>query len=647
MNVFGLQPHLFPPLLIAAVSVILVLIWQRKGWKIPYTLTWVPYLITIIPFILLSELPAGDSHTYFYPTFEHILRAVREGNLFPQWLPASGGVRTGVYHILCIPTIPHKILGYYLLSYLPFTSVVIYKLSYIAGVLLMGYGWWLVLNYLTNCRLASYFGTIMIIMGGTGITFHQEHVLGNIYLIPWFVLAVLKLKDESRYIFPLVILFGLGVTTYEPQIQVISMGLFVLVSAFFSPATVKNIFLERKRGVLILLLLFILSLLPAVYFIQQFPNLACDHRTVITGTYPDFLKMNLTAQTSAIGTYFLQYLRPTVQAAEIAGYGEMADRCSFFIGRMGLILALIGIIFTPRRALPIIILLIFFTALTLGINCPVPIPRILFMLGFPAINTFREWLHFFVMVNYCLSALAALGFAAVVKGRERNAGIVFTGLISVILFIQIADLSLYDRRYISEFKEQAGPNLESQFSSEKNYAGARVFQYTYRNNLYHACPEAIPSEPYLTTNTVTVTGGRNRELEAICSIASGGGNLTVIDTLIDGRFQPEIQIARLTCPATVNSRGLTARVTSPAPALLVTPLNYDLGARAFLDDEEAPLVRVNGALSGVLVPEGDHRVNFIIPWDIYWPLVWIQWILYLFIALFFLRKNKIKKIPKK
>ena len=144
-----------------------------------------------------------------------------------------------------------------------------------------------------------------------------------------------------------------------------------------------------------------------------------------------------------------------------------------------------------------------------------------------------------------------------------------------------------------------------------------------------------------------MTGGRNRELDAICSIASGSGNLTVIDTLIDGRFQPEIQIARLTCPSTVNSRGLTARVTAPAPALLVTPLNYDLGARAFLDDEEVPLVRINGALCGVLVPEGDHRVNFIIPWDIYWPLVWIQWILYLFIALFFLRKNKIKKIPKK
>ena len=642
MNIIGSCPNIFLSLLIAAISVILVLIWQRKRGSIPYPLTWVPYLLAVFPFILFRELPAGDSHTYYFPAFESILNAVRDGNLFPQWFPVNGGIRVGVYHIVFITTIPHRILGYYIYSFLPFSPVIIYKLGYISGVILMCYGWWLVLNHFTRCRPAAYFGTLMIMMGGTGITFHQEHVLGSTYLIPWFVLSVLKIKENSRYIFPTVILFGLGLTTWFPQIVSISMGLFVLVIALFSPAAIKKMFLAQKRSALILLILFTLSLLPAIYLLKNIHNLDCDIRMVTAHTYPDYLKLNQSGQSSAISSYFHQYINPTVREADIEGYGEMPDRCSFFVGMIALVLVLFGIIFMPRKALPIIILLVFFTALTLGINCPVSIPRILFLLRFPAINVFREWVHFFPMINFCLSALAALGLAALVRGRGKSAGTVFSVLIPIILFIQIADLSLYDRQYITEFKEDAGPELESRFFSRKSYSVSRVFQYKQRHGLYRICPEAIPRKPYLTTNIITVTGGEKRKLLETCSILSLNSNQIVIDTPIVGKFEPGKKIRRLFCPATVNSRGLTVRVTAPGAALLVTPLNYDLGARAFLDEEEVPVVRLNGALSGVFVPEGEHLVVFKVPWDIYWPLVWIQWLFYIFLAVFFIvtkRKN--------
>ena len=631
-----LSAPLIGSLLVASLSLLLVLLYQRSKKPIPYLLVCLPYLLAVFPFVLFRELPAGDSHTFWYPSFEHILNAVRDGYLFPQWFPTSGGVRIGLSHITFSPTLPHRILGCYLYSFLPFSSVIIYKLGYISGVMLMCFGWWLVLNHLTGCRLAAYFGTLMIMMGGAGITFHQEQVLGVTCYIPWFVYSILKIRDDPRFIFPAAILFGLGLTVYYPQIEFISMGLFIVVMAFFSPSTIKNLFLAQKRSSVLLLILFILALLPALYLLKDINNLACDTRKFSTDTYPEYLKMNQAGLSSASSSYFHQYIKPTVQDAEIEGYGEMPDRCSLFVGRIALVLALFGIISMPRKAWPIIIFLVFFIALTLGINSPISIPSILFMLRFPTINLFREWVHFFPMINFCLSALAALGFAGLVRYRGKNAGTVFSILIPIILFIQIADLSLYDRQYITEFKEDAGPDLESQFFSRKSYSIIRVLQYKNRHGLYHICPEAIPLEPYLTTNIITVPGREERDPAEICSILSRGDNQVIIDTPIPSIFQSDEEIGRLSCPAEVTSRGLMVMVSAPGAALLVPPLNYDLRPRAFLDGEEVMVARVNGALSGVFVPEGIHSVSFRIPWDIYWPLVWIQWLLYVFLAAFFI-----------
>ncbi|MDP8215590.1 MAG: hypothetical protein RAO92_09410 [Candidatus Euphemobacter frigidus] len=135
-------------------------------------------------------------------------------------------------------------------------------------------------------------------------------------------------------------------------------------------------------------------------------------------------------------------------------------------------------------------------------------------------------------------------------------------------------------------------------------------------------------------------GGEEEELEKICSILTMGSGQIVINTPIEGMIQAWKKIENMPCPAMVNSRGLKVRVTAPGAALLVTPLNYDLGARAFLDDEEFPLIRVNGALSGTIIKKGTHRVTFKVPWDIYWPLVWIQWCFYLFLTIFFIKSAR-------
>ncbi len=646
MNSSALPPPLPSALAIAAVAIIFLRVWGRKGRAIPYPLTWIPYLLSVLPFVLTAELPVGDSHTYYYPAFESFLGAVREGTFFPRWLAANGGVRIGFFHINLISTLPGRVFAYYLLSLLPLSAAVIYKIQYLAGVLLMGFGWWLALKQLTRCSLAAYLGTLMVIMGGTGITFHQEQVLGVTAYVPWFIYSLLKISDDHRYVFPAAILFGLGLTAYYPQINFLSMLLALAAIGIPFCRSIRHWRWWTGPGALLFL---ILAGLPSLYILHHSSEFTSSIRTeravYFPENYSEYLRLNRAGgTTSALPTYFWQYLDPVVQSADIAGYGEMPDRCGFFVGRVALLFALFGVLLKPRTALPWLGLLAAFSGLTLGINCVIPIPKLLFSIRFPTFSLFRQWLHFFPLVNFSLSALAAIGLAGIVRlcrGRGRT---IYLLTIILPLFLAVAELSAYDRKYVSEFRDGEHPgNMEENFFTRTDYAGVHWFQYKNRHRLYHTCPEAIPVESFLTADTVSVPGGEERELDEICALIAGGGTGTVIDTPLAGIFRPDRPPARGTVTTAVTPRGLDIRVSSPGPALLVTPLNYDLGARPVLDGEEARRIRINGALSGILVPEGGHQVEFIIPRDIYWPLVWIQWILCLLAAVFFLRGKQSRR----
>jgi len=568
-------------ILISALSVLLLLLWRRKRGTGPYPLACIPLLLAILPFIFSRDLPAGDSHTYYYPAFESIINAVREGTLFPRWFGANGGVRIGFFHINLISTLPGRIFAYYLLSFLPISIEVIYKIQYVAAVLFMGFGWWLALKQLTRSSLAAFFGTLMVIMGGTGITFHQEQVLGVTCYIPWFVYSILKIRDNTGYIFPAVTLFGLGLTVYYPQINMLSMTILVILLAILNPAIFKNILREQTKRTPVLLVLFILAILPSIYILYHSGNLTSSIRTekamYSPKNYPEYVLLNRAGgETSALPSYLLQYLIPAVQDKEIEGYGEMPDRCSFFVGRIGLLMALFGIIIRPRRAIPIIILLICFIALALGINSLLPIPKYLFLIRFPTIALFRQWLHFFPMINFCLSALAAIGFAAFLDFAGRKSNFILNATVAIILFLQITDLSLYDRTYCSEFQTaESITNMEDNFFNRTDYAGVHWFQYKNRHKLYHTCPDAIPTGIYLTTNIIAVEEGVEQELEKTCSIFSGGRDQIVINMTLPNQIESKKKLKEFSCSPVVGSRGLSVSVNAPEFALLATPLNYD------------------------------------------------------------------------
>jgi len=80
--------------------------------------------------------------------------------------------------------------------------------------------------------------------------------------------------------------------------------------------------------------------------------------------------------------------------------------------------------------------------------------------------------------------------------------------------------------------------------------------------------------------------------------------------------------------------------TATDPALLVVPINYEVGFKAALDGEEIPVWRVNSALTGVLVNEGKHRVDFKVTGDSY-PFIFVsQLFLYGAAAVLMLRRKR-------
>ncbi len=621
------------------ISVLLLSLLRKERTHLNYLLVCLPYIMVTLPFLASRDLPGWDSWFFHFRAFRYVADAIAHGHVFPEWFQTGGGIRIGFYHVNLFPFLPHRIIGYLLYSILPISIVIAYKLQYILGVILMCFGWWLVLMELTHCRYASFFGALMIMMGGTGITFHQEQALATTYLMPWFVLSLLKLRDNASYVLPTVVLFGLGLSTHYPQIQLISMGLVFLFMIISYPHLIKKAIPKRKWLIPVLLLLFILAILPSFYIYINIDNLASPLRgkeNICQRTYDEYIHFVRKDHSYASPKYYMQYIKPIFKRPR--GF----DRCSFFVGRIALILALFWILTQFRRSVLIILLLAIFTLLTLGVDSIVPIPRYLYLIRFPFIEVFRQWFHFFPMVNFCLSAMAALGFASLIRYLRPRSALLFSASLAFVLFFQIADLAIYDMKYINAYRV-TGESIEKfdipdRFSS-KAVTYLTLFQYKNRFKLSRFCPHAIPTESFLTTNIVGVLGGPHREFQRVCKMALKKDAPIVINSPLPALsriYSPGKEIISKKCAAKIQYNKLLFNVMAPQPALVATPLNYDLGPKAYVDGREVKVYRVNSALSGILVKKGDREVTLSIPSDLYLPTVIINILLHIFLALFFI-----------
>lgn len=637
--------HLFAFLLGAAALASLPLL-DTGGEARAFILACLPFLAFGAAWTISPEMATGDSTWLQFPTFQFIARSFAAGHYLPPWLPQSGGIRIGLLSINVPFALPHKALTYLLYSLFPIHLTIIYKLQYLIGVLTFSLGWWLVLRTMTGSRTAAFFGVLMLTLGGTGITFHQEQVVATAYLLPWFILALLNTRRTPLWIIPAAVIAGLGLTLHYPHIQAVSLSLAALAmvaAGLFNPVKVIR---SGKKFILPALFLAFVATGPSLYIWHYSPRLSSVLRGQDIGDKSSDLKEYLRLQTgasSAAPAYFRQYYAPTwTKAGRESPPIDVSDRCAFFVGRAGLVLAGAGLLLGFPLSGLVGLLAVIFSLLSAGINSPVNLPNLFFNLGIPFFDIFRQWVHFFPMVNYSLSLLAAIGTARLLKtgGRtfHRAAVIAVAGAV----FLQVYDTVLYGRRYLSLFPtRELAYDLREHFFERGDFSATSLFQYRDRARLNRFCGEkAIPERAFLAAGVLNLDPEENFQPETVCRLLEG--NLPGLAVI---QIPEEFNFLALTDRSgeaeglefSAGFAGAGGLFSAGHPGLAVIPLNRELKPRAFLDGREAPVWTVNAALTGVPVPEGNHRLELKIGHDWYLLFFLLQWLLYLGLAILFLK----------
>ncbi len=637
--------YIFAFLLGLAALVTLPLL-NTGGEARAFTLAILPYLAFGAAYLISPETPEGDSLIYHAPVYDFIARSFAAGRFLPPWLPPSGGIRIGVFHINLFISLPQKAAGYLLYSLFPLPLTAVYKFQHLLGVITLALGWWLVLRRFTASRMASYFGVLMITLGGTGITFHQEQVVATACLLPWFILALLNAADKPAWMVPAAVIFGLGLTLHYPHIQALGLSLAALALAVAGARNLRGLFKSGRRFIFPALLLALVAAGPAFYVWHYSPRLSSVLRGTDIGERSRDLKQYLRLQkggSSAAPAYFRQYFDPRWEKAG----GEqppidISDRCAFFVGRAGLVLAGLGLILGFPQSVPVGLLAVIFALLSSGINSPVSFPKHFFNLGLPFFDVFRQWVHFFPMLNYSLSLLAAIGAARLLAIGGRTFHRAATVALAGAVFLQVFDTTLYGRRYLSLFPTRKhSADLRKHFFERGDFSATSLFQYRNRFRLNRFCGEkAIPNRACLAACVLNLGPGEKFRPETVCWMLAGNPpGMAVIQipeylnflALTGGSGEAaEIGFA-------AGFAGGAGTFSSDRPGLAVIPLNRELEPKAFLDGREAPVWTANAALTGVPVAEGDHRLELRIGHDWYLPFFLLQWLLFLGLATVFLK----------
>lgn len=611
------------PLLLAILS--LYLYWKTRTDSFLRCFPYVAiiYLITMAGY-LVAKYPIHDSFYYYFRVFQYIAESFAAGENYPAWFPYTGGVRIGFSHINYGYALPYHLFGYVLYAATPFSILFAYKLSCVVGTLLIGLGWGLFLERLTKSALASVVGTLAVMLGGSCITLHQEQVLVTLTYYPWLLLAFYELKNDRRWLLVIAALAGILVVTHYPQIHLVAIVLFILLVTATNPAAVRErLFLPSWKLLALSFIVFLMAASPLAYIVSHMNELASRHRPLFfPNDYETWLQIN-GPQGYASGRpwYFKQYL-----VGMFGRYNPFADSNGFFIGRVTVMLAAAGLIFQFRKSWPIAVLGVLYALLTMGIHSPIDLASLLFHTAKPLIGVMREWVHFFPLLNLSLIALAAYGVAywclRITPGRLDRPWT--TWLTSAVFMVLVYDITDFSNQYIYAYTQKPPPSVVSGGFYLSKHDPSLVL-YRSRMQLHGissdtCCSDVIPSEPYLTSNvipTVTapdsqlnrlVTARRNLESGVVADIPMSMLPAAKSDALATGHDRVE-QMLRYD--------GIHLNATTTRTALLVTAANYDLGWDATVDGESVPVWRVNGALAGMLIGPGKHRVTLRVRRDSY------------------------------
>jgi len=585
---------------LAGVSSFIML--SRRSCPENYVLAALPFLSATFGFIISADIPARDTSSFHFPFFQWIADAAANGFGVPGWIPIEGGIDVSFYHINNFPFLPSRLAGYLIYALFPVSLPTAFKLQMVLGVLFFAWGVYAVTAQLTKSQPAAYWAALCASLGGTGITFHQEQVIATCHLIPWFTLCLLKMREKPAFVLPAGALFALGLSTHYPQIQIISMGLIAGTILLCRPPGMANAITMSKRFAPWLVLLTLLGSLPSLNIWRHSDELAGamrNMRDLRPASYEEYYDMNILQQSSAPPWYFRQYLR----LAKSDDPDIMSDVNGLFVGRPTLLLAATAILLRPAMAVPVAIFMAVAAELTLGINSHLSLPRLLFAARFPFIDVFRQWYHFFPLINFSLAILAGISIQRITEGGTTPGGRrLRRWAMALLVALNCADLIPYDRGYLQTWCAQS-----------PEYAGTSQgftpFQYKARFELLKADPSALPNSAFITT----WYSGTNTGIEAEQALASQLSRQSRVitnrleDAAADGTDQPPYMAA---VDGDVTPKGLAYLIDTPVKALLVSTVNYALGTQALVNGNPTEIRRINSVLSGVMIDAGKNEVSF-------------------------------------
>ncbi len=577
--------------------------------------------------MLSPRLPGYDSYNYMFPAFEYIGAAVSETSEFPQWFPTAGGVRTGFTQIPLFYFAPHRLVGYALYAFTPLDAVTAFKVQHVFGVLLLAIGWWLVIEMMTKSRLAASFASLMVTLGGTGITFHQEQVLSTTYLVPWFLLAIRFLPQDRNLILALALMFGLAGTIHYPHILFLSFLVFVTTMVIVEPqASVACIRAFLKPRIVLAIGLFAIAVAPLLYFLSSIGELSSPLRVAenapmwaMTGEEYRDLSLRSMPGSSVLPMRYLHYISP-----DFPPLGP--DNASLFVGRVGVWLAVCAPLVAWHKSWPILGIGIVFAILSIGVHLPFPLVNYLFDLSPEVMGSFRQWFHFFPMVNLCLSALAAIALASTIARFKALLGLAGPILLNSVFALLVFELALFDLHYISKYTVEDRPlgimsALQTEPQSRAITNPKTVYlQYEERTRANHCCEEALFKEPYLTRKVIGGVETVENQLIFLEETLSRKSDEIISDfdtTVFDWSGTSSETFDNDDLKMTYRYDGADFDVSVQETAMLVMPLNFALDLLASIDGKPTTVWRVNGTHSGVVVEPGDSRVKIRLAPDSY------------------------------
>lgn len=405
-------------------------------------------------------------------------------------------------------------------------------------------------------------------------------------------------------------LLGLALSTHYPHIQLLS---FLTVVAAFSAAVpqvwrcLSSQKLPRLFAAALLMVLSAAPLLALCQHRQEFASPLRQRRQLEATSLADYVKLNRTQISSAPLRYFANYFRPTVEDTD--------DRCAFYVTVIGLLCSFIGMLVAWRKALPITIILAVSAWCAYGVRGYAP--QILYQLHFPLIHSFRQWYHFVPVVNFALSALAALAVAWLVRlaeGRSRKL------LVYLLCGMVIVAMGVESREYFQRYQE------------EHLFHGERQFQRFSRAEFLTALTQG-----YFSRNLLAGSGGMPIFLVYRPYFLLSG----------NVRRQPHFISARGSMAYALYPDGLRLQGESDSGALLAVPFAYQLGLKAVLNGKpHATVPLYDGGMTGISLAGGKFDLRLSVPVSFFSVAVFVQLaVSFVLIVLLCLSVANARRIP--